>query len=351
MIFRNSIFIILFLFSIDSSVFAALTCSEPQTKCVESNATRYVDEVAVTLDCWRYRTVYECREKSDNNCQTLRDKGCFQVSAKCRRSIAGQCVVQDEKFKCPTEQCSEDGNIICGKNKIFCIEGNCSPTVSSKSNSFDKALSSLAVLANAAKDVDLQDTQNPQIFVGKPMECSRNILPGITKDCCADNEGIFNCTDEERKLVKDVADGRAIEVGEYCYNKPVLGLCTSYHKAYCVFSSKIAKIVQNEGRKHQLGINFGYAGGDHASLNCRGVTKEELSKIDFSRIDFSPIYNKIKKEMSDKITSTDGIIAKATNADVGEVRKSSTKGLPIDKFKNEQKILDRMKGFYERANK
>jgi conjugal transfer mating pair stabilization protein TraN len=60
---------------------------------------------------------------------------------------------------------------------------------------------------------------------------------------------------------------------------------------YCVFPSKIARIVQVEGRRNQLGIGFGVVGDDYAHPDCRGITPEELSKLDFGKMDFRSLYN------------------------------------------------------------
>lgn len=168
---------------------------------------------------------------------------------------------------------------------------------------FYKSMANRIVLSAVADEVKKQDADCPQVFAGKPIECSINII--AAKNCCGkDNDGrveevMFNCEDDERELVKAKEAGRAVEVGngnnEYCYNK-VLGICTSYHKVYCVFDSKIARIIQSEGRKKQLGISFGKVGNDYAYPNCRGITPEELSKLKIDQIDFSELYTEIKKK-------------------------------------------------------
>ncbi|MEG2665025.1 MAG: conjugal transfer protein TraN, partial [Hafnia sp.] len=46
-------------------------------------------------------------------------------------------------------------------------------------------------------------------------------------------------------------------------------------------------IVQAQGRKGQLGINF----GSGKSPNCRGITIDELQSLRFDNMDFSNFYS------------------------------------------------------------
>jgi conjugal transfer mating pair stabilization protein TraN len=49
------------------------------------------------------------------------------------------------------------------------------------------------------------------------------------------------------------------------------------------------KVVQVQGRK-QLGINFGSGG----SPNCRGLTLEEIQRIDWEQVDFTEFIEDFK---------------------------------------------------------
>lgn len=71
-------------------------------------------------------------------------------------------------------------------------------------------------------------------------------------------------------------------------------------KAYCAFDSKLARIVQVEGRA-QLGKNFGSA----KHPDCSAFSPNELQRIDMSSMDFSDFY----EDMYDAIElpSTDEI--------------------------------------------
>lgn len=57
-------------------------------------------------------------------------------------------------------------------------------------------------------------------------------------------------------------------------------------RSYCQFDSKLAQIVQQQGRNGQLRISFGSA----KHPDCRGITVDELQKIQFNRLDFTNFY-------------------------------------------------------------
>ena len=338
-----------------TDAFATLTCFDPKTECIEAGGTRNIDGVSVTLDCWKYRITYECREDSDNNCEQLRKQGCSQIWAKCKIMLNGTCVVQDETYRCPVNKCEEIEVINYGKD-IFCVGGNCAPTNPMKNNNFNKAAANLSALAAAAKEVQEQNTKNPQIFTGRSMECSKNIAGA--KNCCGINssgwaEGVFlNCDDEEKELAKKKEAGLAIDIGEYCHNR-VFGVCTSYHNVYCTFGSRIARIVQNDGRRNQLGIGFGDVGGDDAHPNCRGITPEELSHMNFNNMNFSELYEEITKNAKAKIPTEETLKQKSSGITYEGLKEKGLKGKVISNDTGiELKAAERIKEFYvERIKK
>ena len=286
--------------SLVTNATAIITCHSPKEECIDGQQVRDIDNFPVELDCWRKRVIYACHAAVENNCQPLREQKCSQVGAQCKTIFNGTCVVQEATYQCPKQKC-ENIKIPCAKN-IFCLEGDCVPISATKNNNFDQTVASLAAVAKAAQDMAKQNDRNSTIFAGRAMECSKNIISGVTKNCCGINasgflEGVLlHCSDEEMELAKRKEQGTAIYIGKYCHNK-VLRVCTSHHQAYCVFDSKIARIVQQEGRKGQLGIGFGHVGGDAANLDCRGITPDELASMDFKKMDFSPLYDDLKHNL------------------------------------------------------
>ena len=84
-----------------------------------------------------------------------------------------------------------------------------------------------------------------------------------------------------QELQRAKAENRTVYLGSYRKHK----LDLDKHHVYCVFPSKLAGIVQIQGRSNQLHINFGQA----KSPNCRGLTPEELERINFKVLDLSAL--------------------------------------------------------------
>jgi hypothetical protein len=62
----------------------------------------------------------------------------------------------------------------------------------------------------------------------------------------------------------------------------------TYKRSFCCFGSKLVKNIQVQARK-QLGLGF----GDVKSPECRGLTAEEIARVDFSKLDLSEIYEEL----------------------------------------------------------
>ncbi|EOD9015565.1 conjugal transfer protein TraN, partial [Enterobacter hormaechei] len=123
-------------------------------------------------------------------------------------------------------------------------------------------------------------------------------------NCCKDSgwgqsAGLASCDDEEKAIGKAKAKKITVSVGERCDRK-VLGACIQKSQVYCVFDGKLARIIQEQGRRDQLGVKFG--SGD--SPNCRGITVPELQSIDFDKINFSDFYEDLMKNQKIPDTST-----------------------------------------------
>jgi conjugal transfer mating pair stabilization protein TraN len=75
-------------------------------------------------------------------------------------------------------------------------------------------------------------------------------------------------------------------------------------RSYCQFDSKLAQIVQQQGRNGQLHIGFGGA----SSPNCRGITVDELQRINFDSLDFTNFMEDLMKNQ--KIPDNDALTNK-----------------------------------------
>jgi conjugal transfer mating pair stabilization protein TraN len=193
------------------------------------------------------------------------------------------CIEEKVNKSCPQRRCSAT-QLICGEES-FCLDGDCFEAMATTSNRFNESTSALAALAEAADGLG----DPPMIFTGKGMKCTDAAL-GFA-DCCKDGGwgtsiGVTQCNDEEKALGQAKEQGLTIALGSYCAEK-VLGACIRKKKTYCVFDSKLARIIQEQGSKGQLGISLGTA----KTPICGALTPEQLQNIDFERLDFSDFYD------------------------------------------------------------
>ncbi|EBT7408899.1 conjugal transfer protein TraN, partial [Salmonella enterica] len=177
--------------------------------------------------------------------------------------------------------------MICGGD-VFCLDGECDKAQSGKSNDFGEAVSQLAALAAAGKDVAALNGIDVRAFTGQAKFCKK-AAAGYS-NCCKDSGwgqdiGLAKCSSDEKALAKAKTNKLTVSVGEFC-SKKVLGVCLEKKRSYCQFDSKLAQIVQQQGRNGQLHISF----GSSKHPDCRGITVDELQQIKFDQLDFTNFY-------------------------------------------------------------
>ena len=121
------------------------------------------------------------------------------------------------------------------------------------------------------------DRNNLRFFNGVRRSCV--IRWGGLADCCKDSGllvGLADCTEQERLLAEERHAGNTHYLGRRCTRR-VLGVCVRRERSWCVFGSKLGRILQ-EAARSQLGIGWG---------SCRGFTVEEMERIDFEAVDLS----------------------------------------------------------------
>ncbi|MDA8086734.1 MAG: conjugal transfer protein TraN [Nitrospiraceae bacterium] len=115
-----------------------------------------------------------------------------------------------------------------------------------------------------------------------------------------------SCDQQDMEVAMLNASGYCHYVGEYCEESwPLIG-CVQEARGYCCFNSKLARIIQEQGRPQLTDFQPGGAWGSGQSPNCRGFTPEEFQMLDFSKIDLSSYYGDLEKNLT-------GNLQKATN--------------------------------------
>jgi len=261
------------------------------TECTEPGGDKTVTVEGKTYtvhqDCWAYRDSYLTQSESEGTCGAyIHNPACNVINQKCVDQGDGACLHANITYSCETKTKGEGQ--VCG-DELFCTDGSCVLDNNGKNDMFAKAASELAAVAAAGKDVAELNSNDVKIFTGKGVSCKK-FAAGFS-NCCKDSGwgqdvGLASCSSEEKALGKAKEKRLTVYVGEYC-SKKALGICIEKKRGYCQFDSRLAQIVQQQGRSWQLGIGF----GSGKSPDCRGITPEELQKIDFSKVDFSAFYD------------------------------------------------------------
>jgi conjugal transfer mating pair stabilization protein TraN len=222
----------------------------------------------------------------------------------CSQQTGSYCEHETVSYEC--QKTYSSSGLVCGGD-YFCKTGDCSDTNGAGDSGFDTAVAKLAGLASAGENVR-DDQVNVRAFTGQAMSC-RKAFAGFN-NCCKDSgwgadAGLAACNSDEMAIGKAKAKKVTVSVGERCDHK-VLGACVQKSQVYCVFQGKLARIIQEQGRRDQLGVSFG--SGDNP--DCRGITVPELQDINFDLINFKDFYEDLMNNQKIPDASTMAQLAK-----------------------------------------
>lgn len=97
--------------------------------------------------------------------------------------------------------------------------------------------------------------------------------------------GILSCDEKEQFLGLKRDAELCVENGSWCSKRlPVIRTCIERTYSYCCFNSRLAKLVNRQGRQ-QLGIN---------DNKCTGFSASQLQSLDLSAMDLSEFMDEIK---------------------------------------------------------
>ena len=171
-------------------------------------------------------------------------------------------------------QDAEDGGS-CGQ-VTYCVGAGCETVRPEANTGFVEATTRLNMaLELGGEEFDRQDMS---FFTGRRRACHIKYF-GLA-NCCRNSGllvGMADCSASERELAEERNAGNTHYLGRYCSKKTLFGICIRHSRAWCVFGSKLGRILQQQGRA-QLGIGWG---------SCRGLTVAEIEGIDFARLDLS----------------------------------------------------------------
>ena len=158
----------------------------------------------------------------------------------------------------------------------YCVGAGCETVRPQANTGFVEATTRLNMAVELGGDEF--DRTDMRFFTGQRRACHIKLF-GLA-NCCKNSGllvGLGNCSASERELAEERNAGNTHYLGRYCSKRTFFGACIRRSRAWCVFGSKLGRILQQQGRS-QLGIGWG---------SCRGLTVAEVEGIDFERLDLS----------------------------------------------------------------
>jgi len=268
----------------------SLCIMDSSQSCLEPNQVKVISGISIKRSCWGRGYNYQCAAVFDSACTPLINQGCSQTASTCIESKSNRCERYFQTFSCMQQFCMPEKTVCPGK--IPCADGQCDISKSEASDDMAEGLSRLGALAGVAGDVSANQVKSgtPAIFTGSAKECKK--YPLGFRDCCTDSgwgDWVKHCPQDLQVLQRAKQENRIVYLGSYKNHK--LG---ARHYTYCIFPTKLSSIVQIQGRGGQLGIPYGTA----EYPNCRGLTPEELERINFAALDLSPIQQELIARMA-----------------------------------------------------
>ncbi|MCH9625621.1 MAG: hypothetical protein S4CHLAM123_07970 [Chlamydiales bacterium] len=261
-------------------------CTYYEKTCLDKTPTKTVNGKEVSRQCWLERLTFLCKLPNDRDCPFIRDQNCELIKKDCIKEGPYGCSLWELKFHCYSKILNVNGRNreIFGMDEISEYEPN---------DSFLEVSSKLAVfeqIQNELQASQARDARYVQVFKGNPLKCSKSVADDLMYDCCFTYSGLAKqlkltqCSDEELTLAEMREQGLCHYVGSYPEKFHDLWKSRDEH-VFCCFQTKLARILQEQGR-NQLSVSW----GDPEMTNCRGLKLDEISSLDFSKMDFSELY-------------------------------------------------------------
>lgn len=274
-------------------------CSDTGKVCLSGAATRHIDGFDVYRDCWEWSYTKTCNYPSLNNCRLY--EHCYPIDGgECvLRDSLGNCVNLKREFSCKSweqsiredqearvDMVERDGGegLVC--NSIPCIDGNCVDKSYVTNGEMMDAISKLYMASNMKPDKN----HNFNLFPGFVSHCSKKAA-GFS-NCCPETAKGWGkqlgakCSKDENNLMKLRSKELCVYLGKT--TTKTVGIPTVVKHHFCCWSNMLEKVVQVEGRK-QLNRSFGTA----EEPSCGGLSIDDIGKLDFSIMDFSPFINEL----------------------------------------------------------
>lgn len=233
---------------------------------------------------WKRRLFFSCSWAENPTCRKLREQGGMITSRKCIRTAPrGACEMWEKTYIMGGHASFIKREASFKKDSIWGIGEF--EEAAEISGDFGDAISKLAAVSDFRGNTEVinKDILKAKVFKGDPIKCTKSFAKNLLYDCCGDlaglatDIGLAGCSSEEKHLYKKRKDGKCHYIG---MRSTKMGL--EKEKVYCCFPTKLARIIQEEGRI-QLDLDW----GDGECPNCEGFSLEEIKQLNFDTMDFS----------------------------------------------------------------
>ncbi len=273
-------------------------CNLLSKVCTKKDYTVKFEGKYIPKKCAEYEQAYTCKSSQescflhDNDCNNYNIANCSLESKEFVNKMK-----ETEKFtyRCLTPRATPRD---CDQ-VIRCLDGSCYENQEIQDNTQDM-LDAIAMLSTLNESVKTIDADSLTMLNGENLKCKKSTgaVAGF-KDCCGDENwgnSLSGCNSNEEKLKEKRNNNDCIYVGNYCSEYVDLGfteVCVTKKYSYCCFSNKFSKIIGNATRQQGL-----QTWGNAENTNCDGILINQLQQLDFSKIDFSELYNDIKSSIN-----------------------------------------------------
>lgn len=301
----------------------------------DQNGAVQKEIVPTTRPCWRKEYTYKIYPKPCYDCEQLKHH-CRQIRAQCVESFSlnnerSICLKWKKTFACDSYKDEEEA---------FSLEGSLKTTrpVETINKNMYEGLSKLEALKQMEENQTLTGTTTT-VFKGDGKRC-KQIFGGSFNNCCRRGGWIIDiglsrdCDTEEKTLGKMREQDRCVFVGEHIDRRDLwlAKIDLSRSERYCCFDTPLAKAIQ-VGARSQLGIGW----GSYHHPDCRGLTPEELERVDFSKIDLSSSFKDISKsagkmatDMANSLRQTQEILKQPKTED--DLKKERNDKFDVDEM-------------------
>ena len=266
-------------------------CYETKRVCLDSGE-KHFDELIVNRPCWKEQISYHCMTQPEDGCKHLKDKNCtLQEGSSCQEysDLSKKfCIRWKHPYKCLVND--EVMSSMIEGGSLFCMDGGCFNPEVGRNADLNEAVAKLEVMRAMGSKENFIGGEPPKVFPGDPRGCNK-ILAGF-KNCCQTKGwgislNLAGCSAEDEELAKKRNKGFCHYIDTYCAEKmPITGICIRKKSVYCCFQSKLSRIFHEQGRPQLLGRGW----GDPRDPDCRPFTVDELTRMDFSKMDLSEIF-------------------------------------------------------------